>query len=123
MDVIGSCFTLIAIFVVGSILWSIIQNFFHNTFGDTVEKKIANGGMKICPHCGNVVSPRGSICPVCQKNIELEQKIFHSQKETGFAPAKKITSDHRDWITCSYCGEKQHQANISCNKCGGVFKE
>ena len=69
MDVIGSCLTLIAIIVVASILWEIIKNFFHNTFGDTVEKKITNGGMKICPHCESVVTPRGSTCPVCQKKI------------------------------------------------------
>jgi hypothetical protein len=35
----------------------------------TVEKKITGGAMKVCPHCGNVVNPRGSICPVCQDNM------------------------------------------------------
>jgi uncharacterized paraquat-inducible protein A len=69
MEVIGSCFTLIAILVVVGILWGIIQDYLHNTFGNTTEKKIAKGGMKICPHCDNVVIPRGSTCPVCQKNI------------------------------------------------------
>ncbi|MBM3182364.1 MAG: hypothetical protein FJZ86_18765 [Chloroflexi bacterium] len=38
-------------------------------FRQTTEKKIASGAMKVCPHCGNVVIPRGSTCPVCQKTL------------------------------------------------------
>lgn len=69
MDVIGSCFTLIIILVVAGFLWGVVQEYFHNTFGDTTEKRISSGGMKICPHCDSVVTPRNSTCPVCQKKI------------------------------------------------------
>lgn len=69
MEQIVNCFILFVILVVAVILWEIIKDFFHNLFGDTIEKKITNGGMKICPHYDNVVTPRGSTCPVCQKKI------------------------------------------------------
>jgi|GEM_PF-3856678 len=69
MDYILICLTLIVIFVVLSFLWFGIQEYLHNTFGDTTEKRIASGGMKICPHCDSVITPRGSTCPVCQKKL------------------------------------------------------
>jgi hypothetical protein len=38
-------------------------------------------------------------------------------------PVKKISTGHRDWITCSHCGTKQFQSNVTCSNCESVFEK
>ena len=61
-----------------------------------------------------------------EATIDTESEItsvISLKPSPSLLPVKKISTGHRDWITCSHCGTKQHKSSVTCNNCNSEFEK
>ena len=85
-----------------------------------------------CPSCKEIINIADTTLIVIEgSRLSNQSNLFEDEvknvvspkKAPSPIPVKKTSTGHRDWITCSHCGTKQHQSSVTCNNCGSVFEK
>jgi hypothetical protein len=78
---------------------------------------------KVVKESKQVESQEGEPEPTGKTTTQKETESLGdiNKKVISFRSAQKLSTNHRDWITCSNCGNKQYSTNMKCTHCGSIF--